>query len=270
MELKTDSVSTQSKNRVTAVSKNELLNKKNKNLNAKTQAVESLSNLDIQRMYFLFSKYYNEHSFEQFTQDLYEKNNVIILRDKQSKVIQGFSTLLEVSIPATDGRICHGIFSGDTVVAKEYWGSPALGIEFLKYLWLQKLKNPFQPLYWFLISKGYKTYLLMANNFATHFPRYEKQTPHIYKNLMDQFYSRKFKDSYHSEAGLIIPKGPSCSLKESIADISDAQLKIPRIAFFQNKNPNWKNGEELCCIAEMTLIMPLQYSLKKFWKGLMR
>src|SRR5690606_10022407 len=136
-----------------------------------------------------------------------------------------------------------------------------------KYLWFEKIKAPLKPLYWFLISKGYKTYLLMANNFSRHYPRLEEPTPAYYKKIMDEFYSMKFKTLYKSDQGLIIPEGPSCHLKENVADITETQLKVPRIAFFQRSNPNWKDGTELACVAEMTLLMPIKYALKKMWKG---
>ena len=70
---------------------------------------------------------------------------------------------------------------------KQFWGSPALGIQFLIYLWKLKIKSITRPVYWFLISKGYKTYLLMANNFSEHYPRFEKSTPTFEKKTDARF-----------------------------------------------------------------------------------
>ena len=33
-------------------------------------------------------------------------------------------------------------------------------------------------------------------------------------------------------------------------------LTHPRIKFFADKNPDWRSGVELACIAEMTFLMP--------------
>ncbi len=234
-------------------------------LRADTIRAKKVSRLELERMYELFSEYYQNHTFESFQHDLFEKNHVILLKDKKTDKLQGFSTLLRVPLHM-NGKKVIGVYSGDTVVNKDYWGSPALGIEFLKYLWKLKVKRLGTPVYWFLISKGYKTYLLMAKNFKTFYPRYESKTPENFKLLMDEFYGHKFPDSYHIESGLIIHHGTSCALREKVSDITSDLIAEPRIAFFQNKNPDWGKGDELTCIAEMTLSMPFKYLLKKFLK----
>lgn len=239
-------------------------------LKAQIRAIDSLTELEVSRMYQLFSEYYEGHSRQQFQNDLIEKDDVILLRDSKDQSIQGFSTLLKVEISTSSKANTIGIFSGDTVAAKEYWGSPALGVAFLKYLWMEKAKRPLGSVYWFLMSKGYKTYLLMANNFHVHYPRLEEPTPTHYQKMIDQFYGNRFGTLYQSKEGLIEMQGPTCRLKEAVADLSPDLLLIPRVHFFNQRNPDWKNGTELCCIAEMTLLMPLKYGLKKFLKGLFK
>lgn len=234
-------------------------------LRAETIRAKKIKREQLERMYELFSEYYLNHTFQSFQNDLFEKNHVILLIDKKTGMIQGFSTLLRVPLHM-NGKKVVGVYSGDTVVNKDYWGSPALGIEFLKYLWKVKVKRLGTPVYWFLISKGYKTYLLMAKNFGTFYPRFETHTPVNFKLLMDDFYGNKFPGSYQIESGLIIHKGTSCSLKEKVSDIHEELLTEPRIAFFQKKNPEWSRGDELTCIAEMTLAMPFKYMIKKFLK----
>lgn len=229
---------------------------------AEVRAIEDITSLEIERMYSIFAKYYINHNREQFAIDLMEKNHVILLRDAKNKTIQGFSTLLQVNMKSF-GFNALAIYSGDTVLEKEYWGNKALGVAFLKYLWLEKVKNPFRPVYWFLISKGYKTYLLMANNFKTHFPRIEMPTPARYKSLMDSFYGDRFKGFYKPDQGVIEFDSASCCLKEKVAEISADLFKNKKIKYFAKMNPNWDRGHELACIAEMTLIMPLQYFVKK-------
>jgi hypothetical protein len=234
-----------------------------KNLTASIVKIEDLTSIEIERMYNIFSKYYENHDSFVFKKDLSEKNHVILLRDHNNQTIQGFSTILKNSMP--NGI---AIFSGDTVLEKEYWGNKALGVAFLKYLWLEKVKNPWTPVYWFLISKGYKTYLLMANNFKNHYPRFDKSTPSSIKKITDDYYSQKFSNSYDSQKGIIKFSESSCRLKEKVADIDSKLLQNPKIKFFASINPGWAEGQELACIAEMTFLMPFQYFLKKtFFKG---
>ena len=231
--------------------------------------VEDLTSLQVERMFQLFAEYYDNHPRDQFIKDLFEKTKVILLMEKKHKTLQGFSTILEIE-SENDGVSYTGVYSGDTVLSEQYWGSPQLGIAFLQHLWKLKIKRPFQPLYWFLISKGYKTYLLMANNFDTHFPRYEKPTDLFHQQLMHEFYSQRFKETFDHESMRIVPKGLSCQLKPDVACVKEKFLKNPRIAFFQQSNPNWQDGQELCCIAKMTLFMPLKYSMKKLLKSLLK
>ncbi|MFP5387092.1 MAG: hypothetical protein ACLGHN_13510 [Bacteriovoracia bacterium] len=235
-------------------------------LKAVTVRVKKIKRPEIERMYQIFSEYYENHTLQSFEHDLFEKNHVILLKDKKDGSLQGFSTLLRVPLKM-GGRKGIGVYSGDTVINKDYWGSAALGIEFLKYLWMLKIRRPGIDVYWFLISKGYKTYLIMANNFKTHYPRYDEEIPEDYKNLMDEFYSKKFGSHYDQSTGLITYEGKACALKGHVADITPELLREPRIAFFQQQNPKWHEGHELTCIAKMTVWMPFKYALKKAFKA---
>lgn len=237
-----------------------------KELKASTVRIKKLKRPEIERMYQLFSEYYQNHTLQSFEHDLYEKNHVILLRDAKDRSLQGFSTLLRVPLKKA-GKNVLGVYSGDTVINKEYWGSSALGIEFLLYLWKLKMKRPGTAVYWFLISKGYKTYLLMSKNFATYFPRYDRETPKVYRDLMNDFYGSKFSKNYHPDTGLITYEGKACALKEHVADITPDLLKNPHIAFFNQMNPHWDKGDELTCIAKMTVWMPFKYALKKTLKA---
>ncbi len=236
-----------------------------KELVSETLRVKKIKRSDVERMYLLFSEYYDNHTLQTFEHDLFEKDHVILLRDKKNNELQGFSTLLRVPLKKL-GKKVIGVYSGDTVVRKDYWGSSVLGITFLKYLWKLKVKSPGTAVYWFLISKGYKTYLLMAKNFSIYYPRYDQETPSEYKRLMDEFYSSKFKENYESETGLITFEGHACALKHNVSDITSDLLTEPRIAFFQQQNPKWADGQELTCIAKMTFWMPFKYALKKTFK----
>src|SRR5215510_6978122 len=159
-------------------------------LTASLVSVANLRTEDKARMFALIQKYYNAVTEKTFQADLAQKDAVILLRDRGA--LQGFSTLVSLQM-TLDHKKVYGIFSGDTVIEKQYWGQRALPKAFLRYLFREKLKRPFSPLYWLLITKGYKTYLMMANNFSEHFPRYEKPLPARVKPLMDAFYTALYR-----------------------------------------------------------------------------
>jgi hypothetical protein len=122
-------------------------------------------------MWQLFTRYYADVRRSVFEADLDEKDHVILLRDEGDGSIRGMSTL-KVYDHTIAGRRVRAVFSGDTIIDAAYWGQSALHWAFLGYLVRVKLRSPLTPVFWFLISKGYKTYLLLARNFPTHYPRH--------------------------------------------------------------------------------------------------
>lgn len=235
-------------------------------MKAKIVKVTTLTSDERVTMFHLLEQYYDAICFVRFEEDLASKDDVILLLDGKSEAIKGFSTLKSVKVEK-DGKPVYGLFSGDTVVDRDYWGQRVLGKAFLKYLFMQKAKRPFSPLYWLLISKGYKTYLLLANNFREHYPRYERETPVRAQSLLDEFARALFPKDYNQETGLIVFAESLGQLKAGIADIPcEASMLNPRIQYFAERNPTWAQGTELMCIAEMRWSMPLYYGVKSWWK----
>ncbi len=237
-----------------------------KQLYSKITSVKNLRDEDIQSMFSVFSKYYDKISPDVFKSDLSKKDDVILLFDKKDSSLKGFSTLLHYEF-ILEGQKVFGVFSGDTILEKEYWGGSVLQKAFSRYMFNLKLSRPLSPLYWFLISKGYKTYLLMTNNFSTHFPRFDEQTPSKFKSIMDKFAMDLYPDNYNSLTGLIEFPEVHDHLKDNVAPITEEmKSRSPQIKFFSEVNQNWQRGSELVCLAEFTLMTPLNYLTKIFKK----
>ncbi|TNE99299.1 MAG: hypothetical protein EP326_08405 [Deltaproteobacteria bacterium] len=235
---------------------------KAKRLEARTIPLEMLSEKQINEMFNVYHKYYASVTKEVFVSDLSNKNHVIVLTDKIDGEIKGFSTILDYHF-LLGGKKVKGVFSGDTIIEKEYWGGSALQMAFIMYMFKEKLKRPFSPLYWFLISKGYKTYLLMANNFVEHYPRFEEQTPTEKKSIMDKFATELYPQNYDPTSGLIKFEGIHDHLKGDVAPITDdMKIKNERIKFFSETNNSWEVGTELVCLARFDLGLPFRYPMK--------
>ncbi|MES2964074.1 MAG: hypothetical protein V4760_09305 [Bdellovibrionota bacterium] len=214
---------------------------------------ETLSRTQIDRMFDLMQQYYDEVPREIFERDLREKTDVILLKSRDG-VIQGFSTVLKFRRPM-GGRNVSGFYSGDTVLNKDYWGSRILPKAFSFYVLKTIVRSPFESHYWFLMSKGYKTYLLMTNNTLEFYPRVGREIPSNVKALRDSFYGEKFGADYDPERGVVVPKANRTRLKDKVADIEPRYLKNRHIRFFSDANPSWKDGTELACIARLNLGM---------------
>ncbi|MBG09466.1 MAG: hypothetical protein CME68_11960 [Halobacteriovoraceae bacterium] len=222
---------------------------RNGKLKASVISIEALNLPEKCRMFSIYEKYYENASREKFEKDLLHKDKVILLRSQFNNEIQGFSTLKHINLVLSSGKKVRGIFSGDTIIEKEFWGDKALNLAFSLYLLKEKYKKPFQPLYWFLISKGFKTYLLLANNFPEYYPSPEVKTPKEMEEIMDEFSMQNYPNAYNFETKTLCFGNHYDSLKKDVAPIDELLLnRYSKIKFFLEKNPNWEKGEELVCL----------------------
>lgn len=233
-------------------------------LRARTVPVSDVDDAALARLWELFSATYADVDEVTFRADFRAKDQVILLDDG---AVQGFSTLKEVRVEV-DGRAHVGTFSGDTVVHPDHWGTRVLGRAFLAHMIGRRLRHPLAPYWWVLISKGYKTYLMMANNFGEHWPRHEAPTPPGARAVMDAFGCALFADAYRPEEGVARWEPPRGRLRPGIADVTpDLARARPRVAFFEAQNPGWARGDELFCLARMDATLPLAYAWKAIRGG---
>lgn len=209
------------------------------------------------QMFQLMSRYYDGIDQEQFNQDLSEKSDVILLTGDNR--IQGFTTILRID-RTYGNRHISGVFSGDTVLNKDFWGNRALTIAFGLYLSKMVLASPFRTHYWFLMSKGYKTYLLMTNNTLHHYPCHRRATPAKFQELIDAFYGDRYEGDYSSAEGLVVPSVETYRLKQTVAAIEPRHMANPKISFFAQKNPRWNEGIELACVSAINLKTVLYFT----------
>ena len=215
-------------------------------LSTKILAADALSSSLISSMFTIFEKYYDFVDEHTFRSDLRKKTHVILLYHKNKLV--GFSSAFIGSVGNIKGTV---IFSGDTVLEKAHWGSKILQQAFYKLMCLSLLKSPFKPVYWMLMSKGYKTYLLMRKNFPRSFPSFEKKTPILFNKVKNIFYKEYFGQDFKEEYSLIQFSKSKGQLKPGIADPGSCDMKDPNIKFFMESNPGFNNGDELACIAQI-------------------
>ncbi len=218
------------------------------------------------RMWQLFSLYYTDVTETQFQADLAPKNHVILLEDTGSASLEGFSTL-QVYRRAIGGRNVRIIYSGDTIVTEKYWGQPALQRTFVRFLVRERLKQPWGGLYWFLITKGYKTYLLLSRNFPDYYPHPERATPAWEKSVIDTLAQEKFGQEYNPESGVVCFRESHGKLREGVAPVEAHHLSHADIRFFVEKNPGHGLGHELCCLGKVHFGMFGYFLRRQLLKG---
>ncbi|MCL2201218.1 MAG: hypothetical protein FWB75_04570 [Oscillospiraceae bacterium] len=212
-------------------------------LKGKAVKINKLTNNQKEKMYLIMTKYYENIKEQNFYADLGKKIEAILLCDANGE-IHGFTTL---AIFLYDKRT-QLVFSGDTIVEKEYWGIHDLG-----ETWLERAfsyaENFEGQTYWLLLSKGYKTYKYLHTFYNTFYPCVDKETPSEVQAVIDKFATEQFGNKYKNG---VYAAGKDF-LKEEFDDVSDAKLKNKHTSFFFEKNPNYKQGDELVCITELSL-----------------
>lgn len=224
---------------------------------------------DVQQMYGIFAQYYQNTTQQTFLDDLSRKSGVILARTRKSRRIVGFSTLTDFTIEV-DGKRARGLFSGDTIVEPAYWGSRCLHVAFYLQLMRTRLRYPLTPLYWLLISKGYKTYLLLTRNFYQYFPdRNQPDSP--LRQVVSAYSQQLFPEAFDPQRMLLDFGEGAQYLKEEVASISpELCAQDADIAYFEGCNPTWRRGTELPCAGEVSYSALLRYCARLSLKLLRR
>ena len=162
---------------------------------------DGLSVTDIRSMFRVFRENFEGATLDIFERDLSNKNWVILLYDGETGELEGFSSLALYETQINHQKISV-VYSGDTIIRREYWGTPELPRSWIHTV-LEKSANMTQPLYWLLISSGYKTYRFLTVFYKEFYPRYDKPTPPEMQAIMEQLARQRFALDYHCEEGIV-------------------------------------------------------------------
>lgn len=212
-----------------------------------------MEKIDLDRlkaMYSIYEQYYENTQFEIFVNDFKKKSGAMLIFNSKTDEVVGFSTVA-VQHFYLNGKDYTVLFSGDTVILKEFWGNRTLQSTMLKLIIKLRVKYPFNEFYWLLISKGYKTYLLLANNYYVYYPHVNGENEHL-SNVIEHYCENFFGEYYDKEVGLLNFGDDYQPLKGEVAPITEEmRITNPKIDFFERKNPTWTTGTELPCIGRL-------------------
>jgi hypothetical protein len=203
-----------------------------------------------EEMFALFARHYEGVTTRQFEEDLSEKQWVIEVVDPGDGSLRGFSTQCVLHVPWAGGTV-RALFSGDTIVDPEFWGDSALS-----HVWgrlaLSLIETyPCDQLYWYLISKGFRTYRFLPVFFHEFYPRHDVRTPPAETEVLHALGRWKFGDAYDAAQGIIRPR-EACRLCDGLGATTAARMRDPHVRFFFERNPGHAIGHELCCLAPLS------------------
>jgi hypothetical protein len=206
----------------------------------------------VERLYSLHEASYDGADPSRFRRDLADKRWVIRLREAEGGRVVGFSTQRTLDVTVR-GRPVRVLFSGDTVIDPAYWGEQALVRGFCRLIGRlhAECRDPDRALYWFLISKGHRTYLYLPTFFREFWPRHDGEVPPFEAELIRVLGETRYPGDFDSESGVIRPRAPYDRLKPAL-DTSEKRAHNPHVAFFLSRNPGHAEGHELACVADLS------------------
>lgn len=205
---------------------------------------EAVTAAQREEMFALLAQHFEGVTRGQFERDLAEKNWIVEVR-RDGRLL-GFSTLL-VTEENCDGRALTAIYSGDTIVAPEAWGSPALARTWIAAVDHLRAQFPDRPCWWLLLTSGFRTYRFLPVFWREFFPRHDAPTPPNARRLLDHLARARYGDRYDAVAGLVRFPHP-----QKLRALPAARMKDAHVAFFHARNPGHAGGDELACLAEIS------------------
>ena len=229
-------------------------------LKSSTRLVSSLTLPERQAMHGLMSAHYEAVPWDRFESDLSAKDEVLMLHDPDG-ILCGFTTL--AWNPA--GRFDEGdiLFSGDTIIDRRCWGTQELVRAFCRRAGEWKAVSG-RRLFWFLISKGHRTYLYLPL-FARRFHPHPQNEETEWARLAGQVAGRLFGESWKPEEGVIRFPSSQGHLREELDIGRDNNSWVH---YFLERNPGYSRGEELVCFTEMDETNLRRIALTAFREGM--
>ncbi|BAY21212.1 hypothetical protein NIES2100_09620 [Calothrix sp. NIES-2100] len=212
--------------------------------------VQKLQPSDRIAMYALLSNHFQGVTWEGFQADLERKNWALLLREDITNTLKGFSTLMLRPTTFKGERITV-VYSGDTIVDPSAWSSTALprtwiaAVNFLREYYTEN------KLYWLLICSGFRTYRFLPTFWQDFYPRYDTATPGDVANLMATLAQEYYGNAYEAASGIVRFQNPQI-LREGLIEIPTGRQSNPHIQFFEQKNPDYRQGDELVCLTEIS------------------
>lgn len=196
-------------------------------------------------MFGLHARHFVNVRRERFMADLDEKDWIILLLKRRGG-IAGFSTQ-KLMQPLDAGGAARFLFSGDTIVEREHWNTPFIAGCFGHLMLKMMDLYGEDDLYWFLISKGFRTYRFLPVFFKRFWPASDRETPPAMAALLAAAATRRFGDAFDPASGLIRMQGGDHLVPE-LAGVPSLRLRDPHVAYFLARNPRYAQGEELACL----------------------
>ncbi len=214
---------------------------------ASAAPIASLTCADRAELFALLDEHFEGVTPEQFAYDLDEKHWVLRIR-REGRLV-GFTTL-QLYDTRHDGDRLNVIYSGDTIVAPEAWGSPVLARGWIALVRSLQATRPAERWVWLLLSSGFRTYRFLPVFWRDFSPRPDHSCPKD-EALRTRLARERFGASFDDELGVVRFAHPQ-RLRGSLAEVPDGREDDPHVRFFLARNPGHLAGDELVCLTTLS------------------
>ena len=202
------------------------------------------------RMFHLMNLYYDKISQVNFIDDLKSKQWVGLVMDGNDEV-QGFTTFA-INPGTKQQKEYNVLFSGDTILAQEHWGSQIIVKGWCHSVGRIISSDPSKKWYWYLLSKGHRTYMYLPLFFQNYYPSVNSSADHDeLKKIASSVSEELFGSFWNEEKGVIRFDHSRGELKVDLAESTFEKSRSTFVNFFLKKNPFFHQGQELVCVASL-------------------
>ena len=227
-------------------------------LHGRVVARESLDAGTRDAMFSLLAAHFVGVDRTTFERDLADKSCAILLED-DAGTLRGFSTMVLYESRAA-GTPVSVVYSGDTIVDRAWWGSPALARTWVRAV--RQLAPDSEPrdVYWLLLTSGFRTYRFLPVFFREFYPRFDAATPPRDAALLDALAGERFGPQYDARSGVVRFVHPQILAPDLVTlprhrmtrkNTEHGPVPDPHIAFFLERNPGFVRGDELVCLTRI-------------------
>jgi hypothetical protein len=155
------------------------------------------------------------------------------------------------NLRAAQGEKLGIVYSGDTIIESDAWGSFQLPKTWIKAVREAGACYDAERQFWLLIVSGFRTYRFLPLFWKQFYPRYDQLTPAAMHKLLDHLAREHFGDSYDATRGTVVFPKPQV-LRNSLSVVPASRSGNPHVRFFEKANPGWSKGDELACLCEIS------------------
>jgi hypothetical protein len=198
-------------------------------------------------MFELLTRHFSGVAPERFARDLAEKNLALLL-EREDRLV-GFSTLLAYTTTFEDTTL-NVIYSGDTIVTPEAWGTTVLPRAWVAGVEALRAALPPGRCFWLLLTSGFRTYRFLPVFWREFFPRFDAPTPAGTQRMLNRLAKERFGAQYNPDTGIVRFASPQ-RLRAGLNEVPTGREHDPHVSFFLSRNSGHANGDELVCLTEL-------------------